>query len=421
MTVHHALKATPPRAPAGATLTAMAPPVPPRLPTLAVGVIGHVHDGKTALAAALTRVTAGQPRTHEQLLDYRERLTSITVLAKCIEYCTERRRIVHWDCPGHADRCKNTIKALSQVDVVILVVSAAAGPREQTREHLQYARALGVTHVIVFLNMCDLLDSPELLDLVELETRELLHACGFDGDTAPVIRGSAAQADRDEWREPLYALRDALDAAPLRVHDAAGPLLLPVVRTYSRWFGRRAGAAQVPSTVLAGRIERGVLRTGDALELVGHGQTRRGRCVQLRAFDRVVDELAAGESAGCQLDEVPPWEVTPGMVLTSPDALTTHRRFIARLSLPPRSSARPRSSWRGPSAIATGYRPHLYVRTADITCTLTLLDAPCAESGERVTAEVVLDLPTVLAGAPGFILRDAHLTVATGELVELLD
>ncbi|MFZ6182373.1 GTP-binding protein [Nannocystis pusilla] len=399
----------------------MSPPAPPRLPTLAVGVIGHVHDGKTALTAALTRITAGQARTHEQLLDYCERLTGITVLAKCIEYCTERRRIVHWDCPGHPDRCKNTIKALSQVDVVILVVSAAAGPREQTREHLQYARALGLTHVIVFLNMCDLLDSPELLDLVELETRELLHACGFDGDTAPVIRGSAAQADRDEWREPLYALRDALDAAPLRPHDAAGPLLLPVVRTYSRWYGRRAGAAQVASTVMAGRIERGTLRTGDTLELVGHGPTRRGQCVQLRAFECVVDELAAGESAGCQLTEVTPWDVTPGMVLASPDALATHRRFVARLSLPPRLSARPRDSWRGSTAIATGYRPHLYVRTADITCTITLPDASRAEPGERVTAEIVLDVPTVLAGAPGFILRDAHSTVATGELVELLD
>ncbi|WAS95321.1 GTP-binding protein [Nannocystis punicea] len=398
----------------------MIPSDPTRLPILAVGVIGSVQDGKTTLAAALTRVTAGPPRSREQLLDRCERLRGVTILGKCLEYCTEQRRIFHWDCPGHPDHGKNTIKALSQVDVVILVVSVAEGVREQTREHLQFARALGVAHVIVFLNMCDLLDVPELLDLVELETRELLGACGFDGDAAPVIRGSAELAARDEWREPLYALRDALDAAPLQLRDAAGPLVLPVVRTYSRWYARYQGIAPVPSTVLAGRIERGTLRHGDALELVGHGPVRRGRAVQVRSFERVVTELAAGESAGCQFAEVPPWDIAAGMVLATPGTLATHRRFVARLALT-RSDARPRSTWRPPFALASGYRPHLYVRAADITCTVTLTDAPRAEPGERVTALIELDVPTVLAGAAGFILRDAHWTVATGEIAELLD
>lgn len=397
------------------------PPAPRPLPHLSVATIGHVQEGKTTLTAALTRVMHGQPRTPEQLHDPGERFYGHTTFGHCIEYASERRRYTHWDSPGHADFGKNTIKILAQVDAAILVVSAAAGPGAQTREHLEYARAFGLEHVVVFLGHCDILDAPELLDMVERDTRELLTDCGFDGDATPVIRGSALRALEHGELEPLHALRAALDAIPQPARDLAGPLVLPVHRRFYRWWGRQSARERLSapdrSTIVAGRVERGTLRTGATVELLGLLEPRRGPALQVRIFDRIVTTIGAGDHGGCQIGQDPPWEVIPGQVLALAGTLTVHSELHARIVLSPPPKRR---SSGPPKSIRSGYRPQLYVRTADVTATLSLTDVERAYPGDIVSAIVTLDAPIVLTGARSFILRDSSYTIGVGTILELI-
>lgn len=386
------------------------------LPHLAYAVIGHVDHGKSSLAAALSRVLHGDRVTREQLLDAQERCRDLTILGRWLAFASDRRRYTHGDCPGHADYFKNTIKMITQVDAVVLVVDAAAGPRAQTREHLEYARAFGVRDVLVFLNKCDQVDSAELLDLAELETRELLTAVGFDGDAVPLLRGSAlAPAGGDE---PIYALRDALDRLPQPERDPGGPPILPVHRRYSRWYGRfSGGTAPVRSTVVGGRLARGTLRAGDEVELFGLLPPTRGPAVQVRSFATIASELGAGEFAGCQIGQVQPWDVARGQVLSAPGALEVHRELRARIALlppPRRPGARP------PRPLRSGYRPQLYARTADVPATLRWLDRETADPGDVADAHVTLDQPIALAGAREFVLRHGHRTIGVGTITELV-
>lgn len=382
------------------------------LPVLSVAVIGHVDQGKTTLCAALTHVTRGTPRSRAQLLEPEGRYTGRTLVGRPLELATLRRRYVLWDSPGHPDRGKNAARALSQADAAILVVSAAAGPGDQTREHLLMAHALGIRLAVVFLGQTDVQSDPELLDMVEREIRELLDACGCDGDGAPILRGSALRALEGGERGPLHELLAHLDDLPLPPRTREGPLRIPIAARYSSYLLRRP-RGYIPGSIAVGRIERGVLRRGELVQLVGHEDGRPVEAAQLRRFAQDVDELGPGELAGCKLAGVQAHEITRGQVLTRPGEVLLHRACRVDLRL------LPRQRW-GPRSYHSGYRPQVFVRAANIPGTLDLGGLARAGPGERVSAILTLDQPTLLADAPGLLLRDAGLTLAVGTIVELL-
>lgn len=383
------------------------------LPVLSVAVIGQVDQGKTTLCAALTHVARGTPRSREQLLEPEGRYTGRTLVGKPLECATLRRRYVLWDSPGHPDRGKNAARALSQVDAALLVVSAAAGPGDQTREHLRMAHAFGIRSVVVFLGQTDVQSDPELLDMVERELRELLDECGYDGDGLPIIRGSALRALEGGERAPLHELLAALDALPLPPRTREGPLRIPIAARHSGYL-LRPPRGHIPGAIAVGRVERGVLRRGEVVQLVGHEGGRPVEAAQLRRFAQVVDELGPGELAGCKLAGVHAYDITRGQVLTRPGEALVHRACRVDLRF------FPRQRW-GPRSYQSGYRPQVFVRAADITGTLDLGGLARAEPGERVSAIVTLDQATLLTDAPGILLRDAGLTLAAGTIVELLE
>ena len=344
-----------------------------------VGTIGHVDHGKTTLTAAITTVLAkhygvGQALKFDQIDNApEEKARGITINTSHVEYDTPKRHYAHVDCPGHADYVKNMITGAAQMDGAILVVAATDGPMPQTREHILLARQVGVPYIIVFLNKCDMVDDEELLDLVEEEVRDLLTEYKFPGDTTPVIRGSALGAlnGEEKWEKKVLELADTMDSyIPDPVRDIDHPFILPIEDIFSI-SGR--------GTVVTGRIERGVIRINDEVEIVGIRPTQKTVCTGVEMFRKILDEGMAGDNVGILLRGTKREEVERGQVLAKPGTITPHTEFVAHVYVLSKDEGGRHTPF------FKGYRPQFYFRTTDITGTIDLPegvearnpDSPC--------------------------------------------
>lgn len=392
-------------------------------PFVSIGTIGHVDHGKTMLTSAITMVLAqsglAERRSYAEIAKggvVRDAKKILTVPASHTEYETETRHYSHIDCPGHIDYIKNMITGAAQMDGAILVVDASKGPMPQTREHVILARQVGVASIVVFINKVDLMDDEELIELVELELKELLTQYGFPGDEIPMIRGSALLA-RDcgcGKREcphcgPIWQLLDTVDTyiqTPPRETDQ--PFLMPVDEEYSI-KGR--------GIVVAGKVERGTLKVGDKVEVVGLGyETREVVVTSIEMFNKVLTQIQAGDDAACLLRGVNLGEVQRGHVLAAPRTAKPHIRFRAKVYV-----LRKEEGGRH-SPFFTGYRPHLYIRTMDVTGTTTLPEnVPMAMPGDNVNMEITLDVPVALETSLRFAFRDGRQTVGAGVITDILE
>ena len=355
-----------------------------------IGTIGHVDHGKTTLTAAITTVLAEQGGAQAKAYDQidsapEEKARGITINTAHIEYQTATRHYAHVDCPGHADYVKNMITGAAQMDGAILVVAATDGVMPQTREHILLARQVGVPYIVVFLNKCDLVDDPELIDLVEMDVRELLSSYGFPGDEVPVIRGSARQAlDGDpEAKKQILALMDAVDSyIPAPQRDSDKPFLLPIedVMTIS---GR--------GTVVTGRVERGMLKLGDEVEIVGIKPTKKSVVTGIEMFRKSLDYAEAGDNAGVLLRGVNRDEVVRGQVLAKPGSVTPHTKFSASVYVLTKEEGGRHTSFRA------NYRPQFYFRTTDITGVISLPEGvEVVMPGDNVELTVELIHPVAI-------------------------
>jgi elongation factor Tu len=385
-------------------------------PHINVGTIGHVDHGKSTLTAALTKVMAelhgGMFLTLDQIdKTPEERDRGITITTAHVEYQSAARHYAHIDCPGHADYVKNMITGAAQMDGAILVVSAAEGAMPQTREHILLARQVGVPHLVVFLSKADLVDDAELLDLVELEIRELLTRQGFPGETTPIVRGSALQAlagDRDELGVPaiirLVAEMDRYIPIPDRVIDS--PFLLRVEQVYSI-SGR--------GTVVTGNIERGVVRVNDEVEIVGLRPTRKTVCTSIEIFRKIVDQGRAGDNAGMLLRGIGQEEVERGQVLASPGSITPHTRFECEVYVLTNEEGGRHTPF------LKGYQPQFFFRTTDVTGAITLPESvEMVMPGDTTRVRVELNSPIAMEAGQRFAIREANKTVGAGKVLTIL-
>jgi elongation factor Tu len=385
-------------------------------PHVNVGTIGHVDHGKSTLTAALTKVMAELHGGRFMSLDQidktpEERLRGITITTAHVEYQSAARHYAHIDCPGHADYVKNMITGAAQMDGAILLVSAADGAMPQTREHILLARQVGVQHLLVFINKAETVDDAELLDLVELEIRELLTRHGFPGETTPIIRGSALKAlagDRDELGVPaivrLVAEMDRYIPLPERAVD--GPFLLPIEEVYSI-SGR--------GTVVTGKIERGVIRANDEIDIVGLRPTLRTTCTSVEIFRKIVDEGRAGDNVGVLLRGVKREEVERGQVLASPDSITPHTHFECEVYVLTKEEGGRHTPF------TKGYQPQFFFDTTDVTGAVTLPDGvELAMPGDTVKVRVELFSPVALERGRSITLRESGKTVAAGTVLSIL-
>jgi len=381
-----------------------------------------VDHGKTTLTAAITMVLEKQGLAKYQSYDQiakasesqgrRDPTKILTIATAHVEYESANRHYAHVDCPGHADYVKNMITGAAQMDGAILVVSAADGPMLQTKEHVLLARQVNVPSLVVFLNKVDLVDDEELLDLVELEVRELLTKYEFDGDNAPVIRGSAMKAlqspEDEEAIKPIKELVEALDTyIPEPTREIDKPFLMPVEDVFSI-KGR--------GTVGTGRVERGVVKVGDQVEIVGLGETRTTTVTGVEMFNKTLEQGQAGDNVGCLLRGIEKNELERGMVLAAPGSITPHHRFEAEVYvLTQEEGGRHKPFF-------TGYRPQFYFRTTDVTGTIKLLNAEMCMPGDNVTMEVEL-LNTQIAMEEGlrFAIREGGRTVGAGVVTKILE
>ena len=378
-----------------------------------IGTIGHVDHGKTTLTAAITTVLAEQGGTQAKAYDQidsapEEKARGITINTAHIEYQTATRHYAHVDCPGHADYVKNMITGAAQMDGAILVVAATDGVMPQTREHILLARQVGVPYIVVFLNKCDLVDDPELIDLVEMDVRELLSSYGFPGDEVPVIRGSARQAlDGDpEAKKQILALMDAVDSyIPAPQRDSDKPFLLPIedVMTIS---GR--------GTVVTGRVERGMLKLGDEVEIVGIKPTKKSVVTGIEMFRKSLDYAEAGDNAGVLLRGVNRDEVVRGQVLAKPGTVTPHTKFSASVYVLTKEEGGRHTSFRA------NYRPQFYFRTTDITGVISLPEGvEVVMPGDNVELTVELIHPVAIEKGTKFSIREGGRTVGAGTVTEI--
>ncbi len=375
-----------------------------------IGTIGHVDHGKTSLTAAITKVLAeagGATFTAYDQIDKapEERARGITISTSHVEYETANRHYAHVDCPGHADYVKNMITGAAQMDGAILVVSAADGPMPQTREHILLARQVGVPALVVFMNKVDMVDDPELLDLVELEVRELLTSYGFPGDDIPVIRGSALCAlenrEPELGHEAVLKLMAAVDASipqPERPKDK--PFLMPIEDVFSI-SGR--------GTVVTGRIERGVVKVGDEVEIVGLKATVKTTCTGVEMFRKLLDQGEAGDNVGCLLRGVGREDVERGQVLAKPGSITPHTKFKAEAYILTKEEGGRHTPF------FTNYRPQFYFRTTDVTGVVTLPEGTeMVMPGDNVAMEVELIAPIAMDEGLRFAIREGGRTVGAG-------
>ena len=374
-------------------------------PHVNVGTIGHVDHGKTTLTAALTTILAekfgGTAKAYDQIdAAPEEKARGITINTAHVEYETETRHYAHVDCPGHADYVKNMITGAAQMDGAILVVSAADGPMPQTREHILLARQVGVPYIIVFMNKCDMVDDAELLELVEMEIRDLLSSYDFPGDDCPIVQGSALKALEGDaaYKEKIFELAAALDSyipTPERAIDK--PFLLPIEDVFSI-SGR--------GTVVTGRVERGVIHVGDEIEIVGLKDTQKTTCTGVEMFRKLLDEGQAGDNVGVLLRGTKREEVERGQVLAKPGTITPHTKFKAEVYVLSKEEGGRHTPF------FANYRPQFYFRTTDVTGAVTLSEGvEMVMPGENVTITVELIAPIAMEEGLRFAIREGGRTV----------
>ena len=392
-------------------------------PHVNVGTIGHVDHGKTTLTAALTMVLSRKTGTEVRDFDSidnapEERERGITIATAHVEYESEKRHYAHVDCPGHADYVKNMITGAAQMDGAVLVVSAADGPMPQTREHILLARQVGVPYIVVYLNKVDMVDDPELLDLVELEVRDLLSQYQFPGDDIPMIRGSALEAmtaGADESKglddpafKSIHELLDALDnyiPEPKREMDK--PFLMPVEDVFSI-TGR--------GTVGTGRVERGIIKQGEEVEIIGFGETRKTVVTGVEMFRKLLDQAQAGDNVGLLLRGVDKDELERGMVVAKPGSVLPHRKFMAEVYILTKEEGGRHTPF------FTGYRPQFYFRTTDVTGIAQLPEGiEMVMPGDNVTINVELITPIAMEKELRFAIREGGRTVGAGVIAEILE
>ena len=380
-----------------------------------VGTIGHVDHGKTTLTAAITNVLAkhygGEAKAFDQIDNApEEKARGITINTSHVEYDTETRHYAHVDCPGHADYVKNMITGAAQMDGAILVVAATDGPMPQTREHILLARQVGVPYIIVFLNKCDMVDDEELLDLVEMEVRELLNEYKFPGDDTPIIRGSALKALEGDakWEEKIIELAKTLDSyIPDPVRELDKPFLLPIEDVFSI-SGR--------GTVVTGRVERGVVRVNDELEIVGIKETQKTTCTGVEMFRKILDEGRAGENIGVLLRGTKRDEVERGQVLAKPGTITPHTKFESEVYVLSKDEGGRHTPF------FKGYRPQFYFRTTDITGTIELPEGvEMVMPGDNIHMDVTLIHPVAMNEQLRFAIREGGHTVGAGVVAKIIE
>jgi len=380
-----------------------------------VGTIGHVDHGKTTLTAAITTVLAktygGEARAFDQIDNApEEKSRGITINTSHVEYSTQNRHYAHVDCPGHADYVKNMITGAAQMDGAILVVAATDGPMPQTREHILLARQVGVPYIVVFLNKCDMVDDEELLDLVEMEVRDLLSEYDFPGDDTPIIRGSALGALNGEakWEEKIIELASTLDSyIPDPVRDVDHPFLLPIEDVFSI-SGR--------GTVVTGRVERGIIHVGDEIEIVGIRETSKTTCTGVEMFRKLLDEGRAGDNVGILLRGTKREEVERGQVVAKPGSITPHTKFESEVYVLTKEEGGRHTPF------VNGYRPQFYFRTTDITGTIELEgDAQMVMPGDNVKMIVTLIHPIAMEQGLRFAIREGGRTVGSGQITEVFE
>ncbi len=384
-------------------------------PNVNIGTIGHVDHGKTTLTAAITHVLAKKGLS--QAMDYsqidaapEEKARGVTINAAHIEYDTATRHYTHVDCPGHADYIKNMITGAAQMDGAILVVAATDGVMPQTREHVLLARQVGVPYIVVFLNKCDMVDDPELIDLVEMDVRELLNKYNFPGDELPVIRGSALGAlnGEEKWEASVMELMDAVDSyIPDPVRDNDKPFLMAVedVMTIT---GR--------GTVATGRVERGMLKPNDEVEIVGIMDTRKCVCTSMEMFRKILDFAEAGDNIGALLRGVDRDQIVRGQVICKPGSVTPHKKFKGQVYVLKKEEGGRHT------AFTNNYRPQFYFRTTDVTGTVTLpADVQMVMPGDNVELTVELIHPIALENQTKFSIREGGHTVGAGTVSEIID
>jgi len=386
-------------------------------PHVNVGTIGHVDHGKTTLTSAITLVLAKQGMAEARVFDSidnapEEKERGITIAVAHVEYQTEKRHYAHVDCPGHADYIKNMITGAAQMDGAVLVVSAADGPMPQTREHILLARQVGVPRIVVFLNKVDAVDDPELLDLVELEVRDLLKKYEFPGDEIPIIRGSALRAmekpDDPKAQEPILKLMEAIDSyIPTPKRDIDKPFLMPVEDVFSI-SGR--------GTVGTGRVERGQVKINDEVEVIGlRAKTTKTTVTGIEMFRKLLDDAQAGDNVGLLLRGIEKKDLERGMVIAKPGSVTPHTKFKGQVYILTKEEGGRHT------AFFTGYRPQFYFRTTDVTGVVTLpKGVEMVMPGDNVAIEGELITPVAMEKDLRFAIREGGKTVGAGVVTEIL-
>jgi elongation factor Tu len=385
-------------------------------PHVNIGTIGHVDHGKTTLTAAITMVLAkkglSEVKTFDQIDNApEEKERGITINTAHVEYQTASRHYAHVDCPGHADYVKNMVTGAAQMDGAILVVAATDGPMPQTNEHVLLARQVNVPKIVVFLNKCDMVDDTEMLDLVEMEVRDLLTRNYFDGDNAPVIRGSALGAlnGEPEWEEKVTELMDAVDSyIPIPVRDNEKPFLMPVEDVFSI-TGR--------GTVATGRIETGIIKVGDEMEIIGLGEKpRKTTCTGVEMFRKLLDSGEAGDNVGLLLRGIDKKDVKRGQVIAKPGSITPHTLFEAEIYVLKKEEGGRHTPFHNK------YRPQFYLRTLDVTGEVQLPEGvEMVMPGDNVTINVKLIYPVAINQGLRFAIREGGRTVGAGQITKILE
>ncbi len=385
-------------------------------PHVNIGTIGHVDHGKTTLTAAITTVLAKKGLSEVKSFDQidnapEEKERGITINTSHVEYSTANRHYAHVDCPGHADYVKNMVTGAAQMDGAILVCAATDGPMPQTREHILLARQVNVPRIVVFLNKVDMVDDPEMLELVEMEVRELLSFYQYDGDNTPIILGSALGAlnGEDKWEEKVMELMNAVDEwIPLPPRDNEKPFLMPVEDVFSI-TGR--------GTVATGRIETGIVHVGDELEIIGLGADgKKTVCTGVEMFRKLLDEGEAGDNVGLLLRGIDKNEIKRGMVLAKPGSVKPHNKFKAEVYILKKEEGGRHTPFHNK------YRPQFYLRTMDVTGEITLPEGTeMVMPGDNVTITVELLTPVACSVGLRFAIREGGRTVGAGQITEILE
>ena len=386
-------------------------------PHVNVGTIGHIDHGKTTLTAALVKVQSKKKLA--KAISYadiakggtvRDDTKTVTIAAAHVEYESLKRHYAHVDCPGHADYIKNMITGAAQMDGAILVVSALDSVMPQTREHVLLARQVGLRELVVFLNKCDAVDDPEMLDLVEMEVRELLSKYQFDGDNAPVVRGASLPAlnGDEKWEKTIGDLLDALDSyIPEPVRETDKPFLMAIEDVFSI-KGR--------GTVATGRIERGVVKVGEEVEIIGFKDTKKSVVTGVEMFRKLLDQGQAGDNVGCLLRGVDKNEIERGQVLAKPGSLTAHTKFLGEVYVLKKEEGGRHTPF------FTNYRPQFYIRTTDVTGTCNLPEGvKMVMPGDNITMNIQLIAPVALEEQMRFAIREGGKTVGAGIVTKILE